>query len=578
MHGPTPANPTQSPGVVLPPPTHTPAARVSRPIEVLAPVRDGAPGAERTVAMPRIAAILVTWNRHAAVDVVLKALARQRYPLSRLRVVVVDNGSSDGTVDELTRRWGPDEVVDNPTAEADRPAFGAGTRGEGRHPFGGLTIIRNRHNLGGCGGFNTGLAFLEQRVDTPAEPLEYAWLVDDDVDLPDHALPQLVRTAEADKTIGLVGSRTVDFDDRQTTIETTIYFDAEQGWMGPDPTPGHPREAEHRAWVARVGGTRGRLAFSGVRDVDVLSACSLLARWSAVKEVGFWDRRFFIYCDDADWCLRFPKAGYRVVLDLDAVVYHTYWLSKLTPARGYYAQRNLLWVIQKNFGGKALRRVTLRRMAALMRDSRKAVMHCRLFHAEIIRRTAEDIATGRGGKLDYEGPAFEPLLKAFERAGALRPGGRVLVMCSHPESIAWADRMRARLQYAAVDEGRTADLPRFTYMVRDNVPDPSGPEPRHERPERIVFRPTRSSKWKSQRRLLLFPADAVVVFDQHNDFPLLRSRANIHIDRRRPGEAQVERDGLLVRAAFAARWLRTGLRSLWYAMRIRPFVRTGKYG
>src|SRR6185369_13414681 len=143
----------------------------------------------------------------------------------------------------------------------------------------------------------------------------YAWLVDDDIDLPDHALAQLLSTAESDGTIGLVGSRTVDFADRQTTIETTIYFDRENGWMGPDPTPGHPRAEEHRRWVESVGGTRGRLPFAGLRDVDVVSACSLLARWSAVKKVGLWDARFFIYCDDADWCLRFPAAGFRVVLD-----------------------------------------------------------------------------------------------------------------------------------------------------------------------------------------------------------------------------------------------------------------------
>jgi len=254
----------------------------------------------------------------------------------------------------LDAKWRPDAIVDNPTAAAHEPAFAAADPDcdwEPAHPFASLTIIRNRHNLGGCGGFNTGLAFLEARLERPDNPLDYAWLVDDDVDLPETALSQLTKTAQADRSIGLVGSRTVDFADRETTIETTIYFDYENGWMGPDPTPAHPRFEEHRRWVEAAGGTRGKLAFSGVRDVDVVSACSLLARWSAIGRVGFWDSRYFIYCDDADWCLRFPKAGFRVVLDLDAVVYHTYWLSKLTPVRAYYSQRNLIWLIQKNFSG-----------------------------------------------------------------------------------------------------------------------------------------------------------------------------------------------------------------------------------
>ncbi len=556
---------------------------------------------EPVTASPRIAAIIVTWNRHAAVDVVLRAMSRQGYPRERLDVVVVDNGSTDGTVPFLVERWRPEAVVDNPTDAAHEPDFQVGhpgaqnghagsngsTNGDGaRHGrnaggFSSLTLIRNAHNLGGCGGFNTGLAYLDRFLNPAGSPLAYAWLVDDDVDLPEGALEQLVRTAEADQSIGLVGSRTVDFDDRQTTIETTIYFDPEGGWMGPDPAPSHPRHEDHKKWVEAAGGTRGRLNFTGVRDVDVVPACSLLARWSAVQKAGFWDARYFIYCDDADWCLRFAHGGYRVVVDLDAVVYHTYWLSKLTPVRAYYSQRNLLWLLQKNQSGRRLRRSMMRRLGALLLESRKAMTHCRLFHAEIIRRSAHDICTGRGGKLDDEGPSFVRLVEAFERAGALRGDATVVVMCSHEQSIAWADDLHLRLRYALIDAGRAGDLPRLVYIVRDGVPDKAvgiaSARP-HPRPERIRFVPNRRSKWRGNRPYLRKPPDAVVIFDQHNDFPMIRSRANIHIDRRRAGLAQVERDGIGPRLAFLRRWVGTAVRSVAYALTVRPYVRTGRYG
>lgn len=566
MHGLTPAKPA----TLTPPPSLAPRPRA--PVEVAVP--------EPVVVAPRIGAIIVTWNRHAAVDVVLRALARQTFPRERLDVVVVDNGSTDGTVAFLTERWHPEAVIQNPTAAAHEPAFApaSGVASNGQSPnaggFRSLTIVSNAHNLGGCGGFNTGLAYLDSELDSPQSPLAYAWLVDDDVDLPDNALEQLVRTGEGDRSIGLVGSRTVDFADRQTTLETTIYFDFENGWMGPEPTPADPRLADHAAWAQRTGGTKGRLAFSGVRDVDVVPACSLLARWEAVKQVGFWDARFFIYCDDADWCLRFARAGHRVVVDLDAVVYHTYWLSKITPVRAYYSQRNLVWLIQKALDEKKLRRATMRRLAALLRDSRKALTHCRLFHAEIIRRTADDLCTNRGGRLDNEGPAFVPLVRAFEGAGALGPGAMVAVMCSHPHSIAWADELTGRLRDALGDAGRLHEMPRIVYIARNDVPDPGG----REWPERVTFAPRRLSKCRVNARFLLSPPDATVIFDQHNDFPLLRSRANIHIDRRRAGVAQQEPDGVLRRAAFLARWSVTAVRSLMYAARVKPYVRTGRYG
>lgn len=569
MQGVTPTNP-----VIGRPGPGSPAAEHGQrraPVQVMAP--------EAAVGTPRVAAIIVTWNRRAAVDTVLAALSRQRFPVSRLDVVVVDNGSTDGTAEHLERRWRPTRVVDNPTAAADAPAFGIQERG-GRSEggFASLSIIRNTHNLGGCGGFNTGLEYLERELDRPGDPLGYAWLVDDDVDLPDSALAQLARTAESDPTIGLVGSRTVDFDKRDTTIETTIYFDFSNGWMGPDPVPGHPRQEAHQRWVESVGGTRGELPFTGVRDVDVVSACSLLARWSAVKEVGFWDRRYFIYCDDADWSLRFGRAGYRVVCDLDAVVYHTYWLTKLTPARAYYAERNLVWLMEKSLPPRLVRRSVARRIGSLLVASRKAMTHCRLFHAEILRRTVHDLVTGRGGKLDDEGPRFEPLIEAMDRAGAMKAGARVLVMCSHGDSLGWAEELRQRVTYALIDRDRAADVPRWIYMVRECVPDNVLREQRcGPVAERIVFSPNRTSKWRSQKALLRNPPEAVVVFDQHNDFPLIRSRANIHIDRRRAGVAQYERDGIGLRAAFLWRWAKTAARSAVYLARARQRPHIGKY-
>jgi GT2 family glycosyltransferase len=546
------------------------------------PVR---PGEVRT---PTVAALIVTWNRKEVVEVVLRALSRQAYPRSNLHVVVIDNGSTEGTVEHLAERWHPDAIYDNPTAAAHVPAFraraGARRNGQAVHNAGGfasLTVIANAHNHGGCGGFNTGFAFVEQFIDAGERPLDYVWLLDDDVDLPENALEQLVDTGEGDPKIGLVGSRTMDFANRDTTIETTIYFDRENGWMGPDPAPTHPSAESHRRWVQQTGGTCGRLKFSGIREVDVVSASSLLARWSAVKQVGFWDYRYFIYCDDADWSLRFAKAGYKVVCDLDAVVYHMYWLAKLTPTRGYYAQRNLVWLIQKVFAGRTLRRATLKRLGALLLQGRKAMTHCRLFHAEIYRRTAEDIMRNRGGKLEDAEPPFIGLVEALDAAGALRPDARILVMCSHAESIGWADDVRSRLQHALVDEGRLGDQPEWVYMVRDGVPDlerGEGPLDEPGRPRRIVFEANRGSKWRAQKEFLREPPTVTLLFEQSNEMPMIRSRCNLHLDRRRPGMAQMEWDGWRPRMAYLARWAVTALRCAAYAARVRPYVSASKYG
>jgi GT2 family glycosyltransferase len=266
----------------------------------------------------RVAAIIVTWNRRELVSAVLEALAEQSIGAGVIDLVVVDNHSTDGTLEGLVERWNPDRVVDNRTAHAHLPAFVERdpARGPNRGGFRSLTIVRNADNMGGCGGFNTGFEYIAHAMDTDGARSagtapDFVWLVDDDIDVAPDTLERLVATMRSDARIGLVGSRTMDINSREDTIETTIYFDPTTGSWRIRPAPGIAWRAIARvSGRPSVGGPKGRhYYFSGVREVDIVSACSMLARWSAVREIGFWDYRYFIYCDDADWCLRFAEGG-----------------------------------------------------------------------------------------------------------------------------------------------------------------------------------------------------------------------------------------------------------------------------
>lgn len=551
--------------------THAPSTEA-------AAARRGPVAVETPVRAPNLAVVIVTWNRRDLVAAVLGALARQRYSLDRVDVAVIDNHSTDGTGAHLVERFAPERIIDNPTTAAHKPAFDlspdppparSNTLGVRS-----LSIVRNAANLGGCGGFNTGFAFVERlaRVAPPDERPDYVWLVDDDIDLPTDAARRLVDAAEADRSIGLVGSRTCDINDRERTIETTVYYDRRTGMMGDEPAPGHPRRDEHQRWVRQVGGPKGGRGYAGLRDVDVVSACSLLARWSAVEKVGYWDWRYFIYCDDADWCLRFARDGYRVVLNLDAVVYHTPWHHKLTPARLYYAQRNALWMARKVLAPDELRRVLGRRLGGLLRDSLKAMLCRRLFHAEIIRRTAEDVCTGRSGKLEFAGPPEEPVAEALSRRGLLRRRRTIAVLINDAGGIAASRALQERA--TAMGGSAAAGRPRWVEIVRNDVPDAGG-RPQPGEPERVVY----SHRWRSKlRRQFGLRAHALVVFDQAGDFPLLARAWNIHVDRRQPERAQAEWGGVRARAAFCARWALTAARCAIFALTAAPQTTADRYG
>ncbi len=543
---------------------------------------DTSPGSDAILETPNVAVVIVTWNRKEDVSRALEAVARQDIDRSQLDVIVTDNASTDGTLEYLRDRWKPERIVQNPTARAHEPAFAMDSAATGESNLGGfrsLTIIRNTENHGGCGGFNTGLSFTWDVLDEPgsdARP-EFVWLVDDDIDLPSDALRRLLEAARSDETIGLVGSRTIDLGDRERTIETTVYLDPKTGVMGDEPSAGHRLRALHERWVEEIGGTRGKRAFSGLRDVDVVSACSLLARWAMVREVGLWDWRYFIYCDDADWCVRFARAGHRVVLNLDAVVYHTPWHHKLTPARLYYAQRNLLWLLRKAGVG---RWIIARRYGHLLREAIKAIVMRRTSHAEIIRRSAHDAAVQVTGKFDDPSPKPEPIVDALDRSGALQPGvgrARVVAVCHRVGTRVRFAELRRQVREELQRRGIADREPSWIVALRTDMP---GPHDTGEEAgvERVLYSPSRRSRLYRQLGFLTRPPRVVIVFDNENDLPVIRGRWNLQIDGRSPEVGRLERDGAMVRMRFGFRWLWTALRCAMDVARLCPPRPRGRYG
>ncbi|MEM8756862.1 MAG: glycosyltransferase family 2 protein [Planctomycetota bacterium] len=521
-----------------------------------------------SVASATVVAVIVTWNRREDVLRVLSTIAVQARSAGDLHVIVVENASTDGTAEAIRQIHRPERVLKNtaengigltakPEPEGDAPR--ANTAG-----LASLTLIENDTNLGGCGGFNTGFAAVEHLWGKPGTPEgpDFVWLLDDDIDLPPDALHRLRAAAATDPDIALVGSRTVDLTDRQTTIESTIYFDPGRGMMTPSPPPGHPLEAEHARWTSDP---------RTLCDVDVVSACSMLVRWSSIAGVGYWDDRFFIYCDDADWCLRVKRAGGRVVCAPDAVVYHTPWTHKLTPTRGYYLHRNLLWMIRRHLSGWALRRATLRWVGRLLRQARSAAQNRRLTEGRIALRTLNDAIDGRGGKLDHPTDAVG-LFDAIAELALGRPADLVVLISDRNAYLA-AETLRARVTNGLIEAGRASRLPRWRYVASTAMPaiDHGGDSPTRGpgRVEWVRFEPTRIAKLFAQWRFARRRPDAVIVLDGYAEFPLLAGATTLHIADADPALCSREAGGPRALARFAAAWIATAARSVWYGVSVR---------
>ncbi len=223
----------------------------------------------------------------------------------------------------------PKRIVDNDTRVALEPNFHdrlsiahqINTPG-----FASLTIVRNAQPRW--------LRRIQHRLHVRPRPLQdenapdFVWLLDDDIDLPGErsrgsCRPRL-RTQRS-RSSAHAPSISVTAEPRSRARSTSTPRPA----LSLPTATRWPRTTTSGDLSPR---TSRRPVYSGIRDVDIVSACSLLARWNDVLEVGFWDERFFIYCDDADWCLRFRSKGKRVVCSMDAIVFHTPRTHKLTPS------------------------------------------------------------------------------------------------------------------------------------------------------------------------------------------------------------------------------------------------------
>jgi hypothetical protein len=250
-------------------------------------------------ALPRVATVVVNWNRRDLTCDCLESLDRVAYP--NHRVVVVDNDSSDGSADFIRARF--------PQA----------------------ALIQSGGNLGYTGGNNLGIRWaLEQDCD-------YVHLLNNDATVAPDAISKLVAAAEACPEIGIVGPKVLFYDPPDLVWAAGGRVDWKQLRGG---------GSAHLYYKRRSGEITG-----APFDVDYVPGCSLMARRAAIERTGLLDPDFFAYCEDIDWAWRMRRAGYRIAVVPEAVVWHRVSSTAggaTSPFPAYMITRNQLLVHHKN--------------------------------------------------------------------------------------------------------------------------------------------------------------------------------------------------------------------------------------
>jgi N-acetylglucosaminyl-diphospho-decaprenol L-rhamnosyltransferase len=209
-------------------------------------------------------------SRVSTVVVTLDALPWAQRALESVRgteIVVVDHGSTDGTLDLVRTRFPEATLVEQP-------------------------------NRGLGGGWNAGL----ERAGG-----EYVLLLNADAWLVGDALDRLVAFADSRPDTAYVGPRLLNPDgslQRSVRAFPTVWRLATEYLFLRKLAP---RTELLNSFYA------GGFDHDEVREADWLMGACMLVRRAAVEEVGGLDERFFLFSEETDWCYRFRQAGWAVV-------------------------------------------------------------------------------------------------------------------------------------------------------------------------------------------------------------------------------------------------------------------------
>ncbi len=251
--------------------------------------------------MPDLAIVIVNWNTRQLLAECLNSLYAHP-PACPFEVWVVDNASTDGSVDMV------------------------------RQAFPEVHLVANAENLGFARANNQGIA---------ASTGEYVLLLNSDTVTPPGALAALVGFLEEHPEAGAAGPRLLRPDGTPQPFS-----------FGGDPAPGYllargfNRLVRHRylhEW-----------ATDEIGAYDWVSGACMLVRRKAIEQVGGLDEKIFVYFEDADWCLRMRRAGWRVYYDPQVSVTHIGGQSvRQNPAAQNAYQDSLRYFYGKHYGGVA---------------------------------------------------------------------------------------------------------------------------------------------------------------------------------------------------------------------------------
>ena len=243
--------------------------------------------------------ILLNWNSQEMTEECVRSLLAMKCEGDSFDIIIVDNGSKDGS-----------------------PQFLQAT-------FPGVEVIFNPRNLGFTGGCNVGMKRALERG------AGCVLLVNNDTIVNQDFLVNLLAESRTNPRAAIISPKIFYFDHPKRIWWAGGSFSL---WQGV------PR---HLGWKEIESGR-----YETARDIDWATGCGMLIQSAALEEVGLFDERIFANGEDLDLSLRMRNLGWRIRYAPTAQMWHKEGFATRKNvgehARKFTATRNILWVMHKH--------------------------------------------------------------------------------------------------------------------------------------------------------------------------------------------------------------------------------------
>ncbi len=300
---------------------------------------------------PEVAIIVLNWNNAPETVACLRSLQRLQGPCPQ--VIVVDNGSGDGSVQAI------------------------------RQTFPDVLLLETGENLGYAGGNNYGIRY------ALAQGAEYICILNNDVTVAPSFLRPMLAAFQSHETVGVATPLIAETAEPERTWELGTTLNRRTGI------------------VSRLHGGEPVSALQTLAPfaVDIASGAAMVVRREVFERVGLLDEGFFLYYEETDWCLAVRRAGYEILAVPSAVVWHkvSATVGQTSPLTDYYMLRNHLRLISRHWSGPArwrlLASTTLRNLLTIAAYTAKPHGGRRLPHRNARLLALRDAALRRWGQM-----------------------------------------------------------------------------------------------------------------------------------------------------------------------------------